>query len=61
MLMLARQKGEDVIFDLPDGTTIRVVVARFSPQNVRLAIEAPKGVVIRRGELAPLEAEPCPA
>ncbi len=49
MLVLARSHGQSVVLD--DRITITVITARSG--LVRLGIEAPEGVGVRRGELDP--------
>jgi carbon storage regulator len=48
VLVLARNPGQSVVLD--DRIVVTVVVARAG--LVRLGIEAPDGVAVRRGELA---------
>jgi carbon storage regulator len=50
MLVLARSAGQSVVLD--GGITITVLATRGG--LVRLGIEAPSGVGVRRGELAVL-------
>ena len=47
MLVLSRKPGERILI----GDDIMVLVVRLGPNNVRLGIEAPKSVTIRREEL----------
>lgn len=51
MLVLARGPGQSVVLD--DRITVTVLASR--PGLVRLGIEAPDGVGVRRGELALLD------
>lgn len=51
MLILTRRKGEYI--EIESG--IRVTVLEIAGKRVRLGIEAPEGVHIRRGELEPLD------
>lgn len=53
MLVLSRRIGESVC--VGPGVTIQIVETRGG--RVRLAIDAPADVPIRRGELAPLSVE----
>lgn len=48
MLVLSRNEGESIL--LPNQN-VRITVVRTAGGRVRLGIEAPKDVVIRRGEL----------
>lgn len=48
MLVLGRKPGEYVVID----NNIMVKVIRSSDGDLRLAINAPKGIKIMRGELA---------
>ena len=54
MLVLARSHGQSVVLD--DRIVVTVITARSG--LVRLGIEAPDGVGVRRGELAPHEPLP---
>ncbi len=51
MLVLARAEGQTVVLD--DRIVVTVLDSREG--LVRLGIEAPRDVGVRRGELAPLE------
>ena len=54
MLVLARKPNESIHI----GEEVRIVVVQIRPGRVRLGIEAPSHVRIRRSEVAPLgEAE----
>jgi carbon storage regulator CsrA len=53
MLVLTRKLGEEVQI----GDNIKVVVLKVDGQKVRLGIEAPQEVNIRRPEAAPKKAE----
>lgn len=48
MLVLSRRIGEEIII----GDNCRVIVASVDGHTVRLGIEAPREVVIRRKEIA---------
>lgn len=47
MLVLSRKEGEQIVI----GDNIRVSISKISGSRVRVAIDAPDEVVIRRGEL----------
>ena len=49
MLVLSRAPGQNVVLD--DRIVVTVLVSR--PGIVRLGIDAPDGVTVRRGELDP--------
>ena len=49
MLVLSREVGEQVVL----GDDIRVKVVAIHGNRVRLGLEAPAGVIIRREELIP--------
>jgi len=49
MLVLTRKVGEEI--DIGESMTIRIVTARRG--RVRIGIEAPRDVAIRRSELPP--------
>jgi carbon storage regulator CsrA len=49
MLVLSRAAGQNVVLD--DRIVVTVLVSR--PGIVRLGIDAPDGVTVRRGELDP--------
>ncbi len=51
MLVLSRKEGERVVFLLPNGEKITVVVNSIKGNRNSLAIEAPQDVKILRGEL----------
>ena len=55
MLVLTRRVGEKVVI----GEKISIAVAAVEKGRVRLVFDAPRDVVILRGELAGLSAEPC--
>ena len=48
MLVLSRKVGEDLMI----GDNIRVTVVKINGNSIRLGIEAPNDVNIRRGELS---------
>jgi carbon storage regulator len=50
MLVLTRRLGESILI----GDNIRIVVVEVQRGRVRIGIEAPQDVVIRREELPPL-------
>ena len=50
-LVLARKPGENVVVELADGRTVRVVVVGTTRGVARLGFEAPPDVHIARGEL----------
>jgi carbon storage regulator len=52
MLVLSRKPSESVVID----GDIRVTVVKISGNKVRLGIEAPPDVAIKRSELSPLAA-----
>ena len=52
MLELERGVGEAVVIDLR-GAAVRVVVERVANGEVRLGVEAPRRVGVRRAELEP--------
>jgi carbon storage regulator len=54
MLVLSREIGEQVVL----GDDIRVKVVAINGNRVRLGLEAPAGVIIRREELVPPDGEP---
>lgn len=55
MLVLSRKKSESIILeDEETGLKIKIVVLQGGKQ-VRLGIEAPENVHVRREEIAPLE------
>lgn len=52
MLILTRRLGETIVI----GDDIRITVTRIKGNQVRLGIQAPTGINIRREELGPHEA-----
>ena len=52
MLVLSRKEGESIIIN----ENITIVVARIQGGKVRIGIEAPKDVPVRRQELHPEQA-----
>lgn len=56
MLVLSRGQGQSVVLD--DRIVITVLAAREG--LVRLGVEAPREVGVRRGELAPVEGDEAP-
>jgi carbon storage regulator CsrA len=55
MLVLTRRVGEKVVI----GGKITIAVAAVQKDRVQLALDAPREVLILRGELAGLSPEPC--
>lgn len=47
MLVLSRKEGEEIVI----GDDIRVTISKISGSRIRVAIDAPDQVSIRRGEL----------
>lgn len=52
-LILSRREGETIVID--EKITIKFLLV--DGKNIRLSIEAPREVNIRRGELAPVESQ----
>lgn len=50
MLVLSRKPGEEILV----GNDIRIQVTRISGNQVRLGIDAPQNIVIRRAEIPAL-------
>lgn len=48
MLVLARKVGEEILI----GGSIRLMVVEVRGDNVRIGIEAPKGLTVHRKEVA---------
>ena len=57
MLVLTRKPQETIIVD----GRIEIRVIRVQGNKIRLGIEAPPEVSIRRGEISPLDADTAPA
>lgn len=53
MLVLSRKTGEKLVFNLPDGREMTLVVSRVAGNRVTLGLDAPLDVRISRGELPP--------
>jgi carbon storage regulator len=51
MLVLSRKPGEKILVELPGGETMEIVVVRIGPNTVRIGIDAPRTMNIRREEL----------
>lgn len=51
MLVLTRRKEEKVLFFLPDGSSIELVLIGIRGDQVRLGFDAPPNVGILRAEL----------
>ena len=69
MLVLTRKEGESIVLGdasgdgltLPDGTAVRVTVTAVRGGRVRLGIEAPPHVTVRRSEAGdPADRRPRP-
>ena len=54
MLILTRKNGEEILI----GENIRLVVMKIEGNRIKLGLDAPQDVPIRRGELNPKEDEP---
>ena len=54
MLVLSRKRNQTICI----GDSIRVTVSQIKRGQVRLAIEAPRHVNIRRREILPLDKQP---
>lgn len=52
-LCLERRGGQDVQLDLPHGGAVIVTVIECRDGRCKLHVEAPRDVLIRRGELVP--------
>lgn len=50
MLTLRRKIGESVLYEMPDGRVIRLVILGIDGARTVLGIDAPADVSIRRGE-----------
>lgn len=50
MLTLRRKIGESILYEMPDGRVIRLVVLGIDGARTVLGIDAPADVNIRRGE-----------
>ena len=48
MLVLSRKEDESLRALMPDGTEIRILVAKLQGNSVTLGIEAPTNVIILR-------------
>jgi carbon storage regulator len=51
MLVLTRKRGQEIVV----GERIRITVVEVRGKVVRLGIDAPEAVRVRRGELQPAE------
>jgi len=51
MLVLSRNEGESIIFNLPSGEQITVTLTEYSGLQTKVGIEAPKDVKVLREEL----------
>jgi carbon storage regulator CsrA len=49
--VLSRKIGQTLVITQQDGTEIKVQVVDVKKKQVKLGIEAPKSVPVRRGEL----------
>ncbi len=57
MLVLSRKEGQTIVLD---GVGVTFSVERISGEQVKIGIEAPPGVTIRRGELESFFRYPAP-
>lgn len=48
MLVLSRRTGEKIVITLPDGREVVVMVVGKRYSNVRLGVEAPDDIEVRR-------------
>lgn len=51
MLVLGRKHHEQLVLKVPGGKSIVVTVCRFNRNNVWIGIDAPRDVIVLRGEL----------
>jgi len=51
MLVLSRRENEKIIAELPDGRIVELMVIDIRQDAVRIGIEAPKDIEIRRPEM----------
>ena len=54
MLIITRKSGEEIVFAIA-GQQIKLCVNEITGKRVRLAIDAPEAVKIRRAEVMPDE------
>ena len=55
MLVLTRKTDEALVFTTREGVSFTVKVSKVSGGNVRLAIDAPPEITVRRAELVALQ------
>jgi carbon storage regulator CsrA len=51
MLVLTRQRGEDVIITMPDGRRLTVGVTDIRGDKVRIGFRCPPDVMVHRAEV----------
>lgn len=51
MLILSRKTSESIVIELEDGRTITVTAVACGRDKVRLGLEAPRTIKLRREEL----------
>jgi carbon storage regulator CsrA len=56
MLIISRKPGEEITFSIA-GQTVTLCVNEITGKRVRLAIDAPQDVRVRRAEIGPDEGQ----
>ena len=51
MLVLTRRDGEAIVITTPAGERITVTILSASRDKVRVGVEAPRAVIVDRGEV----------
>lgn len=58
MLILTRRPGEDIIIDMPNGTSVTIRITEVRGDQVRIGLQAPADCDIYRSELSPSISSP---
>jgi len=56
MLVLSRKRGERIVI----GGNIVITLVKAGPEKVRLGIEAPREIAVKREEISEIELPPLP-
>lgn len=50
MLVLSRKRSQGILFDVPGGSQMRIVVVEIRGDKVRIGIDAPRAIQVVRDD-----------